>query len=275
MRPSLVSFIVLGLASAVLAAPQHGKQTPCSKGLTDPDNMPTSTGKPHGHGGHKSKEFLNSHPLPTSFPTESPTPPPGEGDGSAEDPHKEVEFLGQLSTTTQPPMSSPPPESPETPESPQTPEPQQTSMPTDTPKTQPTNDNLDEFTKTYVDLHNAMRANFSAPPLTYDPTIAAYAQNYINGAGCQIVHSGGPYGENLCLGYTEMTECIKAWYNEYPDYQKGQFTSEAGHFTQLVWKGATKIGCAQTPCGGGYLQSCNYDVGNVIGQFDENVGSHI
>lgn len=267
MRPSFVSFIVLGLASAVLAAPQHGKPTPCSKGLTDPDSMPTSTGKHHGHGGYKSKEFLNSHPMPTIFPTESPTPSPG-GDTSGEDPHKEGEFLGKLPTTTPPPTSSPPPESP------QTLEPQPTSKPTDTPKSQPS---MDQFTKTYVDLHNAMRANFSAPPLTYDATIAAYGQNYINGANCQMVHSRGPYGENLCLGYTDMSECIKAWYNEWHklDFNNPDFSSETGHFTQIVWKSATKVGCAEVQCGQGKLQICNYDTGNVLGEFKKNISPHI
>lgn len=276
MRTSLVSFIVLGLASAVLAAPQHGKSTPCSKGLTDPDSMPTTTSKHHGHG-HKSKEFLNSHPKPTSFPTESPTAPPEKADADAEDPHKQGEFLGELPTSTPPPTSSPPPESP------QTTEPQQTSKPTDTPKSQPKNDNLDEFTKTYVDLHNAMRANYSAPPLEYNATIAAYGQNYINGVNCQMVHSHGPYGENLCLGYTDMSKCIQAWYDEGEKFdfiglkakEPTEFDWNAGHFTQVVWKSATQIGCAQTACGHGYLQICNYDHGNMMGQFQENISPHI
>lgn len=101
------------------------------------------------------------------------------------------------------------------------------------------------------------------------------------------------YGENLGIGFTTIADCINAWYNEgkYYNYGNGgfsvslhypkhiclicntncQFQTTTGHFTQVVWLHATKIGCGFQKCGHGYYYSCNYDVGNVIGQFKQNV----
>jgi len=42
-----------------------------------------------------------------------------------------------------------------------------------------------------------------------------------------------------------------------------------GHYTQVVWKNSTKIGCAGVVCsnGGGIIYGCNYDPpGNYSGQ---------
>jgi len=91
-------------------------------------------------------------------------------------------------------------------------------------------------------------------------------------------HSGGPYGENLAAGYPSPAAAIQAWYDENTqyDYAAGQFSSATGHFTQMVWKAATKVGCAVQTCNGangtpGVFLTCEYDTGNVIGQFVANV----
>ncbi|RWW14637.1 hypothetical protein GW17_00021576 [Ensete ventricosum] len=46
----------------------------------------------------------------------------------------------------------------------------------------------------YVSAHNAARAAVGVGPVSWDNTVAAYAQNYANqrAADCQLVHSGGP-----------------------------------------------------------------------------------
>ncbi|KAG0130217.1 CAP domain-containing protein [Tuber indicum] len=127
-----------------------------------------------------------------------------------------------------------------------------------------------------LSAHNSKRALHGVPALVYDSTLADFASG-VSGT-CQFKHSGGPYGENLAAGYTSPAAAIQAWYDEQSqyNYSAGQFSSATGHFTQMVWKGAKKVGCGIKECNGangtpGKFLTCNYDTGNVIGQFVENV----
>uniref|UniRef100_A0A2N9HXZ0 SCP domain-containing protein n=1 Tax=Fagus sylvatica TaxID=28930 RepID=A0A2N9HXZ0_FAGSY len=58
----------------------------------------------------------------------------------------------------------------------------------------------------YLNAHNAARAEVGVPPLTWDDTVASYAQNYANQriGDCNLVHSGGPYGENIAWSSGDM-----------------------------------------------------------------------
>ncbi|GJN10355.1 hypothetical protein PR202_ga28443 [Eleusine coracana subsp. coracana] len=55
--------------------------------------------------------------------------------------------------------------------------------------------------KDYLDPHNAARAAVGVPPVTWDNTVAAWAQNYANSrrGDCKLVHSpsGRPRREPL------------------------------------------------------------------------------
>ena len=49
-----------------------------------------------------------------------------------------------------------------------------------------------------------------------------------------------------------------------------------GHFTQLIWKATSEIGCYNRQCGGSQYLMCEYKTpGNVVGDngryFNENV----
>lgn len=125
-------------------------------------------------------------------------------------------------------------------------------------------------------VHNEYRAMHGAGPLEWDNEMANHASG-VSGT-CVFEHSGGPYGENLAAGYDSAAAAIKDWYDENTlyDYATGDFSSGTGHFTQVVWKGAKKVGCAIVTCDGqngtpGKFLTCNYDTGNVIGHFQENV----
>jgi len=127
--------------------------------------------------------------------------------------------------------------------------------------------------------HNDKRALHGAEPLEWDEEMKNHAQRVCN--KCVFEHSGSKFGENLAAGYESAAAAIQAWYDENSmyDYGSGDFSSGTGHFTQMVWKGAKKVGCAVTECNGdngtpGKFLTCNYDTGNVIGQFQENVSAN-
>lgn len=124
--------------------------------------------------------------------------------------------------------------------------------------------------KTILKVHNKLRAKHHAPALKWDDTLATYAQKWSN--KCVFEHSDSPYGENLALGYPTWTSVVNGWYSEVKDYDysKTGFSMDTGHFTQVVWKSTTKIGCGVKTCNnlgkGVKLYTCSYaSYGNIIG----------
>jgi hypothetical protein len=108
---------------------------------------------------------------------------------------------------------------------------------------------------------------------TYSKSISKQAST---SAFVQRIFQGGSYGENLAQGYASPTLAIDGWANEESeyDYEKRKFSTGAGHFTQLVWKNTTAVGCGAADCDEkGWLLVCEYNpMGNVIGAFGGNVG---
>ncbi|EME79984.1 uncharacterized protein MYCFIDRAFT_18029, partial [Pseudocercospora fijiensis CIRAD86] len=137
------------------------------------------------------------------------------------------------------------------------------------------------FQNEVLNSTNWYRAQHEAAPLTWNSTLASYAQDYAK--NCIWKHSGGPYGENLASNFQTPTLAISAWAQEEKtyNYAHGKFSEKEGHFTQLVWQNTTQIGCGLVQCDnndaadsgvkGAYLV-CEYSPrGNVEGQFKENV----
>lgn len=131
-----------------------------------------------------------------------------------------------------------------------------------------------------VDAHNRARARHCAAPLTWSPALAEVAQRWANALrdqGCKFGHSGGTYGENLAAGTagTLDAESVTAmWYDEVGLYNfaSGGFSMKTGHFTQVVWRDTTQVGCAVATCRGMDIWVCEYDPpGNVQGQYRQNV----
>lgn len=115
--------------------------------------------------------------------------------------------------------------------------------------------------------HNAYRAKHGSPPLVWSDVIAADAGEWIS--QCKYGHGGGPprsktpEGENLFASGgappmgTYITMASNNWYHEIKDYNYKSPTldgiggASVGHFTQLIWKETTTIGCAAHHCGKG------------------------
>ena len=123
-----------------------------------------------------------------------------------------------------------------------------------------------------LNKHNEFRANHCAPAMTWDDEVAAAAQTYAN--ACNFGHDpNNNLGENIAAGSEQPTEM---WYSEVSDYNFANpgFTTSTGHFTQVVWRGSTKLGCGRAECGFGVYYVCRYSpAGNNTGagQFEANV----
>ncbi|KAF8185477.1 PR-1-like protein, partial [Mycena galopus ATCC 62051] len=131
----------------------------------------------------------------------------------------------------------------------------------------------------YLDAHNSVRELHGAVDLIWNNTLAAAAQQWAN--GCVAVHSNGqlgPYGENLAAGAPvsslPIPAAVQLWANEASQYDPNN--PVASHWTQMVWKATTQLGCAVQTCLGIFppgdppaaFYVCEYfPQGNVIGAF--------
>uniref|UniRef100_A0A7N0V507 SCP domain-containing protein n=1 Tax=Kalanchoe fedtschenkoi TaxID=63787 RepID=A0A7N0V507_KALFE len=127
----------------------------------------------------------------------------------------------------------------------------------------------------FLYVHNAARAEVGVQPLTWDDRVASYAQYYADQRAydCGLVHSGGPYGENIAMSPGDMSavDAARMWVGEKPQYDpysNSCFGGQCLHYTQVVWSGSTSLGCAKVRCGsGGTFITCNYyPPGNYQGQ---------
>lgn len=129
----------------------------------------------------------------------------------------------------------------------------------------------------WLQAHNTYRSLHGVSPVTWSDTVAASAQAWAD--TCPSGHSGSGYGENIAWATGNISESavVKLWYDEEPlyDYNNPGFSSNTGHFTQVVWKGTTEIGCGfKSGCTTGWANVwvCQYNPpGNYIGQFTANV----
>ena len=146
----------------------------------------------------------------------------------------------------------------------------------------------------WLQVHNQLRSLHGVPPVTWSATVAASAQAWANTCPLPGNHSSWGYGENMhfgpdnladivdCVKYENVMECIvkAGWYvDQEPLYDynnpEAEYNLDSLHFTQVVWKSTTEIGCGyRTDCGGDwpYVSVCQYNPpGNVVGYFADNV----
>ena len=145
--------------------------------------------------------------------------------------------------------------------------------------------NLETVRKDMLDKHNFYRAKHQAPNLQRLAALEDIAQAYsekLVSLG-YLVHSsntlnGNYIGENLYFGYNAGylgTAPVDSWYDEIKEYdfEKAEFKSGTGHFTQVVWKNSKQLGCG-VACNTNdccYVTCNYYPGGNYLGQFKVNV----
>lgn len=134
-----------------------------------------------------------------------------------------------------------------------------------------------------VRKHNYYRCLHGAPPLTWDFALKENAQAWADNRQAQdLKHSsvdarmdigGFRYvGENLAQ-VQNASEAADLWYSEITrtDNSTGgvnKFSADTGHYTQVVWKDTTKIGCGIND----KIVVCQYGTGgNVAGRYATNV----
>lgn len=132
------------------------------------------------------------------------------------------------------------------------------------------------FEKDILDAHNSRRSKHSAPALSWSDELASYAQNMADKYTCgsSLQHSGGKYGENLAVGYGGGEATVKAWYDEGEGYDYSSATT-FNHFTQVIWKSSTELGCAKKDCNGSPYVVCEYSpAGNMVGLGKKNLSAN-
>ena len=122
-------------------------------------------------------------------------------------------------------------------------------------------------------IHNEIRRSHGVGvDLEWDESLAEISLQWLKhletNNNCEMEHNwDSPLGENLMWAtfYMEPEEVVRSWADEevYYDYESNtcQEGEMCGHYTQIVWKDTTKVGCAMLVCENGseHLWMCNYD----------------
>jgi pathogenesis-related protein 1 len=137
----------------------------------------------------------------------------------------------------------------------------------------------------FLAAHDSHRAAVDPAPSTPLPAmrwsdeLAAHARSVAS--QCRFEHSQTDYGENLSArtGTATPAEIVLDWVAEREHYDAKRNRCEpgevCGHYTQVVWRESTELGCATVSCssgspfGGGdwAMTVCNYaPAGNYSGQ---------
>lgn len=133
--------------------------------------------------------------------------------------------------------------------------------------------------------HNDERIAHGLPPLAWSADLA----NSAGRSAAALIATGDPlaahrrrgvvraYGENLWLGSRgayDYTHMVSRWLDERSHYANGAVPNisnsgnwaDAGHYSQIIWRTTTRIGCAIASSDRLDVLICQYDPpGNVAG----------
>jgi len=133
--------------------------------------------------------------------------------------------------------------------------------------------------------HNAERATLDLAPLTWSQALATNAAIWADVLALtgRFEHSRNEErpgeGENLWRGTANAYspgEMVHGWSEEKAYFRDGLFpqvqdtpqdSHVVGHYTQMIWKSTTAVGCALAVGGGWDVLVCRYSpAGNIIGE---------
>lgn len=162
-------------------------------------------------------------------------------------------------------------------------------------------EDLDTLDKLVLDMHDEMRSWHHASNLCISPKLTEAAQQYAAqlvadtdaDGKIELIHDPYNYsqGENICKSPVKMytkwgsenvvAKCMYHWYSEesYFDYSMKNYNDilETGHFTAMLWKGSTHVGCAigmedDIAAKDAVFVCRYYSHPNIEGEFHTNIG---
>lgn len=128
-----------------------------------------------------------------------------------------------------------------------------------------------------LDAHNRVRREYGVGPLKWSDRLAASAQKWAQHLARTGSFEHSTSGENLAMmggRQPAPAELVQMWINERSHFRRGTFPNvstdgnwaRVGHFTQVIWRGTTSVGCGIGKAGNKTILVCHYDpAGNMSG----------
>lgn len=147
----------------------------------------------------------------------------------------------------------------------------------------------ERFIKEALTAHNNYRQLHHANELEHEPRLSSLAQEWAEILATkgslsyrQCTYKNEELGENIMrfklneanLYYLNGSDVTDEWYNEESRYKyTGKFSSNTGHFTQIVWKSTQKVGFGfcMDDTGVLYVVANYFPAGNYSNKYIDNV----
>jgi uncharacterized protein YkwD len=138
-----------------------------------------------------------------------------------------------------------------------------------------------DLANTILQIHNRERAAVGAPALKWSDSLAAGAKSWaehLAQLGTLQHATGTGQGENLSYrsdsrgpSAISTADLLQGWVNEKNGYTVAPMQWDRdkahGHYTQMVWKTTTEVGCGTASSGNSVYLVCRYSPpGNMQGE---------